>query len=116
MTIQTELELLIRDTCNDRMYPGAAPDGATKPYITYSRISVSPSSTLDGNITGNVINTRMQIEVWATSYADAQGVMQTIKNRLQMWNRQNVIKQEKDVYDAETHLHHIVLEVSIWHD
>ena len=73
MTIQQQLVALLSGATDagSRVYP-PAPEQPLRPYITYQRISASSENVLSGS--SGLINTRMQIDVYATTYEQAQTI------------------------------------------
>lgn len=116
MSLQSEFETRVKDSCENRVYPNVAPAETTKPYLTYFRISSVPA-TLDLDLEDAVqlFNTVLQVDAIASTYNEAVSLAHAIRMNLSGWNRQNKIRLEKDLYEVETGLHHVVLEVSVWH-
>lgn len=116
MSIQTDLVALLGGLFAGRMYPQTAHTNAVAPYCTYSRVTATEEATLDPNGgTGNEVNTRMQIDVWALSYAEAQSKAAAVKAALKGSVIENVTLSELDMYEDDTGLHRVMLDVSTWH-
>jgi hydroxylamine reductase (hybrid-cluster protein) len=118
MSIQTDLSaLLSTGIVGTRVYPSAAPDSPVAPYITYFRVSAVEQNSMDGNGgDGNLMNTRFQIDVWAATYSEAQSKAQLVKDALKGWAVQNVTELEQDLYESDTKIHRVMLDVSTWHN
>lgn len=115
MSLQTDLFTLLQGLVSDRVYPSGTA-ATTTPYITYQRITAIEQTSLDTNGgTGNLYNTIMQIDVWASSYGAAQTLAESVKTALKGWSNQNVVQSELDEYEQDTKLHRVLLDVSIWH-
>ena len=115
MSMQTEFVALVGPIVSGRVYPMGV-TVPVAPYLTYTRIAAVEQSTLDANGgTGNPINTRIQVDVWAQSYGDAQAKAAAVKAALKTWSVENVLLNEQDIYDSETKLHRVMLDVSTWH-
>ncbi len=109
----TDLRTLIAPIVANRCYPNTAPDNPTKPYITYQRISATPDNTLSG--TGQLQNTRLQIDVWAASFADSQAKAALVKAAMLGFAIKNTRQMEQDTYESDTQTHRVMLDYSIWH-
>lgn len=115
MTVHTELQaLLATGIVGARVYPNAAPDSPTRPYITYSRVAAVEQNNMSGN-GGGFINTRFQIDVWSATYAEAQAKAVLVKSALNGWATPNVVQLEQDFYESDTKLHRVMIDVSTWH-
>ncbi len=116
MSLQSEFETLVKDCCQERVYPNVAPVGAEKPHLTYFRQSSMPA-TLDMGLESDVqlFNTVLQVDAVAQTYNEALNLADAVRNCLPGWERQNRIRLEKDLYEVETGLHHVVCEISVWH-
>jgi len=116
MSIQTDFVTLAGSIFSGRLYPGVAPADVAAPYATYSRVVAIEQATLDTNGgTGNSTNTRLQIDLWSPSYLDVQAKSNALKAALKGWTVENVILSEQDGYEADTKLHRVMLDVSLWH-
>jgi hypothetical protein len=117
MSIQTDLRALIGAIVGDRVYPVAAPDSPVAPYATYQRVSAVPQNVMAGNGGANpLINTRLQIDVYATTYGEAQDKAQAIRDALRGWGIQNVTNSEQDLYEDDVKLHRVMIDISTWHN
>lgn len=115
MSMQTDFVALVTALVGGRVYPAGTASTVT-PYLTYFRVASIEQSTLDANGgTGNMYETRLQIDVWATSYASAQATAAAVKAALKGWAKQNVVLSEDDGFEADTKLHRVMLDVSVWH-
>ena len=114
MNIQKEFENRVRVCCEDRVYANVAPAGAEKPYLVYFRLSAVPA-TLDMDGSVRLTNTVLQAEACADTYEAALALADSVKTALEGWAREYRIRLEKDIFEVETGLHHIVMEISVWH-
>ncbi|MEC5213316.1 hypothetical protein RCH06_001862 [Polaromonas sp. CG_9.5] len=115
MSVQTDFVALVSGAVAGRAYPAGTASTVT-PYITYSRITAIEQATLDANGgTGNLINTRLQIDVWAASYGAAQSTAAAVKAALKGWSNENIVLSEEDGFEPDTKLHRVMLDTSIWH-
>ena len=96
-----------------RVWPLTAPDTPTTPYIVYQRIFSKSDNALGGN-TG-LINTRVQIDCYALTYADAQTLAAQVDTLMSAWATQNLSVGATDLYESEVHLFRVTADYSIWH-
>ena len=116
MSMQSSLYTLLNGIFSGRFYPRAAPHGVATPYATWRRIIAIEQNTLDTNGgTGNETNTRMQINVWATTALEAGAKADAIKAALKGWGITNVLLEEQDTEEPDTLLYGVILDISIWH-
>jgi hypothetical protein len=115
MTIQEQLFALLANAtpAADRIYPLIAPDSAPPPYLVYQRISANTENILSGS--SGLINTRIQLDVYATTYAQAQDIAAAIDGLMAAWNVQNLSVLSQDFYEPDAKLHRASIDYSIWH-
>lgn len=59
----------------DKVYPEAAPQGTARPYVTLLDVTqLRPQTLTDWDLEA----ARVQIDVWASSYAQKQSIMEAI--------------------------------------
>lgn len=109
-TIQEQLVTYLAQTA--AIYPMVAPQGTALPYVTYQRVASTVNNVLSG--APSIDNARMQIDVWASSYAGAQALAQSIIRAMQAWPVQNVLLNNYDLYEQEVKVYRVLLEFSIW--
>lgn len=95
-----------------RVYPHVARDGVTKPYVTYFRMSVVPVNTLSSG--RPLENTVFQIDCYDKTTAGVNSVKDAIKAALDAWAIKNVIQSEQDLFEPDTKLHRVTLDVSVY--
>lgn len=116
MSLQSEFETLAGASCDNRVYPNVAPAETAKPCLTYFRVSSVPATLdMDSEEVSQLFNTVLQVDAIAATYTEAVNLAYDVRMRLREWDRQNKIRLEKDLYEVETGLHHVVLEISVWH-
>ena len=115
MTVQEQLLTLLSGAtaAGTRVYPMTAPDAVVKPYITYQRVSSSPDLVLSGN--SGLTNTRMQIDAYARTYAEATSIATQIATLMAAWSVQNVAIVSQDFYDDPVKLFRVSHDYSLWH-
>ena len=117
MSLQSDFFTLAGPIFTGRVYPNVAPDLVEKPYLTYSRISGLEETTLDTNGgVNNLRNTRLQLDVWAATYGEAQAKAEALRTALKTWAVPNVFQSDQDMYEADTKLHRVMLDISTWHE
>lgn len=115
MSIQTELVTLLSSLVAGRVYPSGTASTVT-PYLTYARVVAIEQVTLDSNGgVDNIVNTRMQIDAWASSYGAAQTLSESVRSALKGWANSNIVLSEEDGYEPETKLHRVMLDTSVFH-
>ncbi len=116
MSVQTDFITLAGPIFDDRVYPFGTEEAPVPPYVTFFRVTAAEEPTLDANGgTGNPINTRLQADVYARSYTDAQAKAAALKAALKDWDVENLVLIEQDMHEPETKLHRVMLDISTWH-
>lgn len=116
MSMLTDFFTLAGGVVSSRAYPNVAPAEPVTPYLTYFRVSAAEDNTVDSNGgAGNLVNTRLQVDVWGSTYAQAQTSADALKAALKGWLWQNLVINEQDLYEPDTKLHRALIELSIWH-
>jgi len=116
MSMQTDFVALAGPLVAGRVYPQGDAPAYVGPYITYFRVIADEQSTLDTNGgTGNLINTRLQADVYALSYGEAQTTAMALKAAMKGWALANVLIAEQDMREDDNKLHRVMLSVSVWH-
>ncbi len=112
MAIQEQLKAALSGGAGGRVFPHIALDGVSKPYVTYFRLSVVPVNTLaDGRPLENTI---FQIDIYDKTANGANAVKDSVKSALDAWAVKNVIQSEQDLYEPETRLHRVTMDVSVF--
>lgn len=94
------------------LHPMIAPQGTTLPYVTYQRVASTVNNVLNGP--PSIDNARIQIDVWAATYAGGQTLAQSIVTAMQAWPAQNVLLNQYDLYEQDVQTFRVLLEFSIW--
>jgi hypothetical protein len=116
MTMVQDLTALLKAGPTDagaRVYPLLAPDQVAKPYIVYQRVFSNDEKVLSG-ATG-LFNTRMQLSIFAASYAAAQTLAAQVDGLMSGWATQNVSLGAQDLYESDEQLYRVQADYSIWH-
>jgi len=82
------------------------------PYIVHTRMPSAANVSLGGP--SDLQNTRVQIDVFAVSIADALAVHRGIKAAMAEWALQNVPLTEEDIYEPDVRAWRISSDWSIW--
>lgn len=115
MTVQEQFFTLLSNAtpAADRVYPLIAPDAAPPPYLVYQRVAANTENILSG--ASGLINTRLQVDVYATTYAQAQDIAAAIDALMADWAVQNVSVLSQDFYEPDAKLHRVSTDYSTWH-
>lgn len=112
MAIQEQLKAALSGVAGGRIFPHIALEGVTKPYVTYFRLSVIPETTLSSG--RPLENTIFQLDIYDKTAAGASATKDAVKAALDAWSVQNVIQSEQDLYEPDTRLHRVTMDVSVW--
>ena len=116
MSMQETLTALLKAGSTDagvRVYPVIASQGVTRPYIIYQRITANSENVLSGN--AGLVNTRLQIDAYADTYAAVQALAMQIDALMGGWSIQNVSLGVQDLYEPDVKLHRVQADYSVWH-
>lgn len=94
------------------LHPMVAPQGTSLPYVTYQRVSNTVNNVLSGP--PSIDNTRIQVDVWDSTYAGVQALAQSLVAAMQTWSVQNVLISNYDLYEQDVQTFRVLLEFSIW--
>lgn len=115
MSVQADFFALLEPVFSGQLYRNFAP-APTVPYATFFRVTAAEESSLDTNGgTGNVINTRLQLDIYGSTGSQVDALASAAKAALKAWGTDNVILLEQDMYEAEPKLHRVMLDISTWH-
>lgn len=115
MSMQELFVALVQNATDaqDRVYPQIAPDNVERPYIVYQRVTQNVENVLSGR-TG-LTNTRLQVDVYASTYAQAQQIATVVAGLMNGWALPNVQILAQDIYESDVKLHRVMADYSIWH-
>lgn len=115
MSVQTDVVVIVSPTLGGRFYPqGAVPDGVARPYGTYFVVSETPDNVLQGN--GTFANSRVQIDVYADTYAAARAAWTLVRDAMASSALANTLAVAQDLFEEEAALYRVSGDFSIWHD
>ena len=105
----------------NRIYPNHVPQNVTLPAVSYHRVSAVRPSAMGAD--SGVVRARFQVDVWASSFADASGarpVAEQVRLALQRWSttsgtivQETFFLNERDLYEDRRDLHHAALDFEI---
>ena len=100
------------NTASITAYPAEAPQGATRPYVVYRRISTMPHATLtDGE--GSIDQARIQFNCYGNGYGASKTLAASVKAALVAGFGARAVKlHESD--ETEDGKNWIWLDYSIW--
>lgn len=102
------------DGSSYRVFPDIAPAGTATPYITYQATGGQAPNTLDG--AANLMNVRMQVNVWASTRRAATQIMTSVIAALCADGIDAVpIGAPVSDYEFDTQLYGSRLDFSIWY-
>lgn len=110
----------------DRVYPGQAPQDAGQPRLTYRQVSGPKGVTMGGPT--DLSRPRVQIDIWAASYATARALSDTLSEVLHGfkgdWGSVRVqgsfVDNEIDLPPVaptagqSNGLHHLAVDLIVW--
>ena len=111
MSIETDLystltgDAGVSSLVGTRVYPNPAPEGASKPLISYQLVAGTRISTIPG--TGDAIRKRIQINCHANTYSSAKAVAAAVISALES---DGYLELEYDIYDPDTQTHTIAVD------
>lgn len=115
MNVQQQLAALLTGAtgAGAEVHPVIAPDATPLPYIVYQRIVSNTENVLDGD--SGLVNTRIQIDVYARTYAQAVAVMGQVDALMNTWVVQNISILTLDGYEDAVKLFRVTSDYSVWH-
>ena len=99
-----------------RVYPDAAPVGATLPYIIYQQIPGGEAPTFVDNLVPSKENARMQIETWSTIRIESKTLIKAVESALTLSTGMQArpLGAAHAAFDEETDLRGMMQDFSIW--
>jgi hypothetical protein len=116
MSIQTDLVTVLTPTFGSALYPLAAPVNPVGIYAVYQVISSVEALTLGVNGgQNNPFNTRLQIDIYAPTYLEAQAKLAATLAACKAWSTTNVLRLTMDFFEPETREYRVMIDLSTWH-
>lgn len=111
----------LSEEVDSRIYPLLLPQNPTLPAVTYVRISSPELHTFERAF---LPHPRFQFDCWAESYARAKDVAAQVQAALDLYRgamgdytvEVSILDGERDMYDAETKIWHVIIEAIIWYE
>ena len=110
--IQEQLQAVLAPLVGGASFPNLAAQEAEPPYIVYQRIVSITHNNLLGP--SDLQNTRVQIDAYAKTYAQAQQIASDIRLAMLAAPFTNLQISEQDFFETEVRLHRVSLDYSIW--
>lgn len=82
------------------------------PYIVWQRVVSVANVALGGP--SDVQNTRVQIDIYARTIAEAYSIETALEAAMQAWATPNVPLDSQDQYDEAVRAHRIIKDYSVW--
>ncbi|MDD5406011.1 MAG: DUF3168 domain-containing protein [Sulfurovaceae bacterium] len=96
----------------ERIYPQIMPQGCVKPALVYTVVNSSDNQGLEGCVSSE--NTRVQIDVYASSYLEAKTVKNEVKAALYSFGSIPYAMNSRDgVYEEEVGLFRQIIDFNI---
>lgn len=70
---------------------------------------------MEGNGSPPISQCRMQIDVWAKTYAQAQVLSDQVTASMLGWSVQNVQISSRDLYESDVKIYRMSMDYSIWY-
>ena len=93
-----------------RVFPQKMPQGVALPAIRYAVVDDVPVNSVEG--TGVTARARVQVDVFAKKYLDAQGLADAVVGAV---GAGGLLLDRRDGYEDETELHRVSMDFSMWH-
>lgn len=118
MSIETEMFTLLKTVAalGNRVYAGIAPQNVTRPYAVFYKLSPGRKYTHDGF--ASLSETRMQVSIFGEGYKEIKDIAAATITALEGWAavQATFIVGEQDMWEQETMLYHVAIDVMTWHD
>lgn len=116
MSLQSEFETLVGASWRQSGLSECRPCRSRKTvFDVFPGLECTGDSDMDSEEIIQLFNTVLQVDACAATYTEAVNLAHDVRMKLREWERQNKVRQEKDLYEVETGLHHVVCEISVWH-
>lgn len=115
MTIEASIFSALRGLVEDRVYPDVAPELAVRPYITYQQVGGTAVNFLAQSVP-NKKNSRVQVNVWADTRAQAAQIAGQVEDALRMMSalQTTVLGAPVATYEADIPIRGTRQDFSFW--
>jgi hypothetical protein len=97
-----------------RVYPLVLPQKAALPAISYLRVSGAQELSLSGH--SGLESPRIQIDCWATTYAQAKALSAAVQAAMLASSAFKVGSvSDRDLFEDETNVFRVSIDFSVWH-
>lgn len=110
MSTLTEIKTAIGNLVSGRCYPLIAPEKPVAPYAVYFQVANAPEVTMENTVP--VENTRVQVDAYAKTYAEAQSLAESIRSA--MLSLGAIPLLAVDLHENEVKLYRVAQDFSIW--
>lgn len=105
MSVETDLFTALSTLVDNRCYPITFPQTGTVPVwpaIRYTLVSVVPAIALCGDSGDDAADTRVQLDVVASTYSAARALRLDVLAAMQTFVPPAIFENSSDQYDSET--------------
>ncbi len=113
MSMEEALQAMLAAQVTANVWPIVPAQGADFPHVTYQGVYSATENVLNGPPPIN--QTRLQIDVWSRTYAEAKAIAKQITAAMQAWGIQNWQIGSQDLYESAVQIYRIKMEFSVWY-
>lgn len=112
--IETELYSHLKTnlpSLSERIYPLIMPQGCVKPALVYTVVNSNDNQVADGSVPSE--STRIQIDVYATTYIEAKNIKNEVKAALYLFRPIPQELNSRDALEEEVGLFRQIIDFKI---
>lgn len=109
-----ELFAVLEQALPGKAFKGLVQQGTPEPYLVFTRVSQTPQNDLCGYADADVMH--YQIDSYAKTLTQAQGVMRTVLGLLRACPDPPLVYIEQDMYEQDTRIHRTMIDISTWYE
>ena len=113
MSMEETLQAMLSSQLTAGVWPIVPAQGVDYPHVTYQGVYSATNNVLTGAPPIN--QTRLQIDVWSRTYAEAKSIANQITTAMQGWSVQNWQIGTQDLFESAVHIYRVKMDFSIWH-
>ena len=95
-----------------RVYAILLPDETPLPAITYQRISTLSHNSLQE--WARIDHVRMQVDCWASTYAEAKLLAEQVRFAMQAAGFKGVLANDRDDFEPDTETYRVSADYMVW--
>jgi hypothetical protein len=97
-----------------RAYPITAPQGSGRPYLTWQRITSSPTYAQTGG--RGLTKDTVQFDIWADDPDTSRALAGALKDALDAWTavQRSFVRDDSEFYEPDTKLYRVSIDSDIW--